>query len=71
MTIVGLCSELLMNLSYIHQAYGYCKNDIPCGGSNPGPSDCESSALTARQGSYPLPFPENDGPKNNIFIGKF
>jgi hypothetical protein len=41
-----------MRLSYIHQAYGYGKNDIPCGGSNPGPSGRESSALTARPGSW-------------------
>jgi hypothetical protein len=40
-----------MRLSYIHQAYGYSKNDIPCGGSNPGPSGRESSAITARPGS--------------------
>ena len=53
---VGLCSELLMRLSYIHQAYGYGKNYIPCGGSNSGPSGRESSAITARPGSYPAIF---------------
>ena len=41
-----------MRLSYIHQAYGYGKNYIPCGGSNSGPSGRESSALTARPGSF-------------------
>ena len=43
-----LCSELLMKLSYIPQAYGYGKNVIPCGGSNPGPSSRESSAIAAK-----------------------
>ena len=42
-----------MRLSYIHQAYGYGKNDIPCGGSNSGPSGRELSDLTARPGSHP------------------
>ena len=45
-----------MRLSYIHQAYGYGKNDIPRGGSNPGPSGRESSALTARPGSHPYKY---------------
>jgi hypothetical protein len=40
-----------MRLSYIHQAYGYSKNDFPCGGSNPGPSGRESSALPLDQGA--------------------
>ena len=26
-----LCSELLMRLSYFYKAYGYNKNDFPCG----------------------------------------
>ena len=49
---VGLWSKLLMRLSYAHQAYGYNKNEFSCGGSNPGPSGHESSAITSRSGSY-------------------
>ena len=54
MTNSGPLLELLMRLSYIHQVYGYGKNDIPSGGPNPGPSGLESSALTARPGKHRL-----------------